>query len=60
MSIGAIVIGTLGEKFYWANNVRVASVSNKRMPRWLGRALFIGVGVLLLIPEIIHFLSVGG
>jgi hypothetical protein len=54
---GAIVIGCFGKNFFYAKSVVTWSVSDKKAPLWLGRLFFIGIGVLLLIPELIHLFS---
>jgi hypothetical protein len=56
MSVGAILIGCFGETFNYATGL-IWSASGKRAPTWLGRVMFIGVGVLILVPELIHLFS---
>jgi hypothetical protein len=57
MSIGAIVYGCVGRDFYYAKSIAFWSASDKRMPAWQGRVMFIGIGVLLLVPELFHLFS---
>jgi hypothetical protein len=58
MSVGAILIGCFGKTFNYATG-RTWSASGKRAPTWLGRATFIGVGFLILVPELVHLFSDG-
>lgn len=53
-SVGAITIGCVRRTFYQATGTIYTSRSSKRAPTWLGRSMFIGVGLLILIPEIVH------
>ena len=48
----SIVIGCAGKTFYYAKGLNFASVSDKRAPTWLGRAMFIGIGILFLAIEL--------
>jgi hypothetical protein len=58
MSVGAILIGCFGKIFNYATGP-TWSASGKRAPTWLGRAMFIGVGFLILVPELVHLFSDG-
>jgi hypothetical protein len=58
MSVGAILIGCFGKTFNYATG-RTWSASGKPAPTWLGRLMFIGVGVLFLVPELVHLFSDG-
>jgi hypothetical protein len=57
LSVGAIVIGCVGKKFYEGTSTSYTATSSKPAPTWLGRLMFIGVGLIILIPEIIHLIS---
>jgi hypothetical protein len=47
--MGAIVAGCTGNTFYWGSRY---GVSNTKMPTWLGRTMFIGVGFVFLLIEL--------
>lgn len=57
ISIAFIVIGCVTKNFDYATGIVYASTPGKPAPTWVGRLAFIGVGVLLLVPELIHLLS---
>ena len=55
----AIAFGYFTKKtFYWAKGIR-GSLSDKPMPAWLGRALFLAIGVWLLIFSAYHLIVDG-
>ncbi|HEX7158042.1 MAG TPA: hypothetical protein VF214_03425 [Edaphobacter sp.] len=47
----AVVIGTLGNKFYYGP----LGASNKVAPLWFGRLMFIGIGIIFIITGM-HYL----
>jgi hypothetical protein len=57
VAIGAIVIGCFSKNFDYATGIVYTSSPTKRAPTWAGRLIFIGIGILLLIPELVHLLS---
>jgi hypothetical protein len=50
----AVVIGTLGNKFYYARGLY--GISNKVAPLWFGRLMFIGVGTIFIITGMYYLL----
>ena len=56
-SVGFILIGIFVPKFYGATGITYMSSQSKQIPTWIGRTAFIGAGLLMLIPEIIHLFS---
>jgi hypothetical protein len=57
LSIAFILYGCFGKSFYWATGIVYTSKPSKRGPPWFGRLMFIGVGMLILIPELVHLIS---
>jgi hypothetical protein len=52
----AIAIGCVGRNFYYAKSLQAAVASNKPAPTWLGRTLFLILGVLLVGISLRHLL----
>jgi hypothetical protein len=52
----AILAGILGKTFYLAD-IWGGSVGDRPIPRWLGRLLFVGVGVFFVICGIALYLT---
>jgi hypothetical protein len=50
----AIFIGCVGKTFYYAKGLTGPTPSSKRAPRWMGRVMFICVGVLIIAIELKH------
>ena len=57
LSVGAIAIGCFAKNFGYATGVVYTDTDSKRAPTWMGRLAFIGVGVLLLVPELVRLFS---
>jgi len=54
ISVSFIVIGCLSKNFFYATGITYASTPSKRAPIWIGRVAFIGIGLLMLVPELMH------
>jgi hypothetical protein len=53
----AIVIGCVGKNFYYAKSLQAAVASDKPAPIWLGRALFLLFGTILVVVGLKHLFS---
>jgi VIT1/CCC1 family predicted Fe2+/Mn2+ transporter len=47
--LSAIVVACVGKNFLYVQNFQTVLLSGKRMPIWLGRMLFLVIGVLFLV-----------
>jgi len=54
MGLISILIGCFNDNFYYAKSLQGAVLSDKPAPLWLGRALFILVGIALTLYGIKH------
>jgi hypothetical protein len=52
----AIVIGCVGKNFYYVKGRQAAVASNKSAPTWLGRTMFLVLGILLVAFSLRHLL----
>ena len=57
VGIGATLIGFFNKTFYAAKGLLGAPSSNKRIPTWQGRLIFLLVGGMFLFFGIYHFVS---
>jgi hypothetical protein len=51
--LGMIALGVTIEQFYAAKGM-YGALSDKKIPRWQGRLLFIGIGAVFLLVGIAH------
>lgn len=49
-----LIFGCVAEKFYWGRGVYGGDSSNKLMPKWAGRVLFIGIGTAFILFGFAH------
>ena len=52
--LGMIALGVTIKQFYAAKGIYGAALSDKKIPRWAGRLLFIGIGTVFLLVGIAH------
>lgn len=57
LGAGLILYGCFGKDFEYATGIVYTSSPNKKAPTWLGRTMFIAVGLLILLPETLHLLD---
>ena len=58
IGIVMILVGLLVKQFHQAKGTSGAVLSDRKVPRWQGRILFIGIGIVFLIVGI-RFLVLG-
>lgn len=58
IEIAMILCGLLVKQFYQAKGENGAVLSDRKIPQWQGRILFIGIGIVFLIIGI-RFLVLG-
>jgi len=56
VGVGAVIIGSVGKKFYYAKGFIGVFLSEKLAPTWLGRSLFLLFGITLVVVSLSHLL----
>jgi VIT1/CCC1 family predicted Fe2+/Mn2+ transporter len=54
MGLGMIAVGLTVKQFYAAKGMYGAALSDKKIPRWAGRVLFIGIGTVFILVGVAH------
>lgn len=49
-----IILGCVVERFYFAKSLQAAVLSKRLAPTWLGRTLFLVIGLALVIVSVAH------